>query len=116
MNDLAALADTVRTARRRKRWGQKDLAREAGVSLGVISNLERQLTRPQPTNERQILHALGVETPEDEEHFEEERREWSRDVAVALDVLGLYLMGTPEPERADAIHDLVRHAMSRASR
>lgn len=114
-NDLAALADAVRTARKRKRWGQEELAARADVSRGVVSNLERKLTRPQPANERAILTALGIETPEDT-MFEEERRAWPRDVAVYLDVVGLFLSSIPEDERADIIHDQTRQMMSHPSR
>lgn len=115
MEDLEGLAEAVRDARKRKRWGQQELAERAGVSLGVVSNLERQRTRPQPANERQILKALGIETPEDEQ-YEEERREWPRDVAVVLDVLGLFLSNVPEHQRADIIHDLTRMVMNHPAR
>lgn len=116
MNDLAALAEAVRAARRRKRWGQEQLAEKAGVSLGVISNLERGKTRPQPGNERAILTALGIETEEDTEQHDEERRAWPADVAVFLDVIGLFLTATPEAARADIIHDMTRQVMNHPSR
>lgn len=111
MDDLGALADAVRAARKRKRWGQDELAKRAEVSLGVVSNLERKKTRPQPANERAILTALGIETPEDAEVIEEERRAWPSDVAVFLDVMGLFLSAVPETARAEIIHDLTRQVM-----
>jgi transcriptional regulator with XRE-family HTH domain len=114
--NLAALADQVRAARKRKRWGQQELARRADVSLGVVSNLERKLTRPQPANERAILTALGIETQDDAEYNEEERRSWPRDVSVVLDVMGLFLSGIPEEDRANVIHDLTRWMMNHPSR
>jgi Predicted transcriptional regulators len=116
VDDLSALADAVRAARKRKRWKQQDVAERAGVSLGVVSNLERKKTRPQPGNERAILTALGIETPEDAHQNDVERREWPRDVAVFLDVMGLFLSGTPEPARADIIHDLMRQVVNHPSR
>lgn len=116
MDDLGTLADAVRKARKRKRWGQGELAEKAGVSLGVVSNLERLRTRPQPGNERAILTALGIETPEDAQQIDLERREWPRDVAVVLDVIGLFLTGTPEEARPDIIHDLTRFVMNHPSR
>jgi transcriptional regulator with XRE-family HTH domain len=115
-DELAALADAVRTARKRKRWGQQDLAERAEVSLGVISNLERKKTRPQPANERAILTALGIETAEDAAQIDEERRAWPSDVAVFLDVMGLFLTSTPEAARAEIIHDLTRQVMNHPSR
>lgn len=116
MDELGALADAVRAARKRKRWGQQELAEKAGVSLGVVSNLERKRTRPQPANERQILTTLGIETPDDAAAVDEERRDWPADVAVFLDVMGLFLSAVPESARADVIHDLTRQVMSHPSR
>lgn len=116
MDDLGALADAVREARRRKRWRQEELAEKAGVSLGVVSNLERKKTRPQPANERRILSALGIETPDDAAQNEEERRAWPADVAVFLDVMGLFLSARPEGDRAEIIHDLTRQVMNHPNR
>lgn len=116
MNDLGKLAGAVRDARKRKRWRQQDLAERAGVSLGVVSNLERGKTRPQPANERRILTALDIETPEDAAQNQEERRAWPPDVAVFLDVMGLFLTATPEKARAEIIHDLTRQVMNHPSR
>lgn len=116
MDDLGALADAVRTARKRKRWGQQELADKAGVSLGVVSNLERVKTRPQPANVRSILTALGIETPEDAAQNDEERRAWPSDVAVFLDVMGLFLTAVPEKQRAEIIHDMTRQVMNHPSR
>lgn len=116
MSDLGTLADSVRTARKRKRWGQQELATRANVSLGVVSNLERKLTRPQPANERAILAALGIESDDDARAIDEERRDWPRDVAVFLDVMGLFLSSIPEDARADIIHDLTRQVMGHRSR
>lgn len=116
MDDLGALADAVRDARKRKRWGQQELAEKAGVSLGVVSNLERQRTRPQPANVRAILTVLGIETAEDAAHNDEERRAWPADVAVFLDVMGLFLSAVAEAERAEIIHALTRQVMNHPSR
>lgn len=116
MSDLGTLAEAVRSARKRKRWGQQELAKRADVSLGVVSNLERKLTRPQPANERAILAALGLETSEDAAAIDEERRDWPRDVAVFLDVMGLFLSAISEEARADIIHDLTRQVMNHPSR
>lgn len=116
MTDLNALAVTVRDARKRKRWGQQELAERAQVSLGVVSNLERAKTRPQPANERAILTVLGIETAEDAATYDEERRAWPPDVAVALDVWGLFLTATPDGARAEMIHDITRQLVNHPSR
>jgi transcriptional regulator with XRE-family HTH domain len=116
MDELGSLADAVRAARKRKRWKQEELAAKAGVSLGVVSNLERSKTRPQPANERAILTALGIETPEDAEQHDEERRAWPPDVAVFLDVMGLFLSAVPNGERAEIIHDMTRRVMNHPAR
>lgn len=110
-NELAALATAVRDARRRRKWGQQDLADAAGVSLGVISNLERGLTHPQPLNEQAILSALELEKP-DLADVEPDRRDWPSDVAVVLDVVGLVLSDIPEgAQRTQAIQALTRFVM-----
>jgi transcriptional regulator with XRE-family HTH domain len=116
MDDLNRLAQAVRDARKRKRWGQQELAERAQVSLGVVSNLEREKTRPQPANERAILSALGIETADDAEQNDEERRAWPADVAVFLDVMGLFLSARPEADRAEIIHDLTRKVMNHPNR
>lgn len=111
---MAALAEAVRTARKQKRWGQQELADAAHVSIGVISNLERQITRPQPANERAILDALGIEPPEAplNNNHPANHRDWPEDVSVILDVVGLMLTSIPEDERPAAIFDLTRWAMN----
>ena len=116
VDDLEALANAVRAARKRKRWGQQDLADRAEVSLGVVSNLERKRTRPQPGNELAILTALGIEPKEDTAHFDEERRAWPADVAVVLDVLGIFLTSVSDAQRPEIIHDLTRYVMNHPSR
>lgn len=109
--DLTALADAVRTTRRQRRMTQEELAEAANVSLGVVSNLERKLTRPQPANEAAILAALDIEQEEPRE-VEDDRHEWPLDVAVVLDVIGLRLTSIPEADRPAAIRDLTRWAMT----
>lgn len=109
MSDLEALADTVRSARKAKKWGQQELADRAHVSLGVVNNLERAKTRPQPANLRSIFGALDLET--EENGREEETRSWPPDVAVALDVIGLVLTALPEQERSEKIKQLTRQLL-----
>ena len=62
------------------------------------------------------MSALGIETPEDAAQNEEERRAWPSDVAVFLDVMGLFLSSVPEKNRAEIIHDLTRQVMNHRSR
>lgn len=110
MNDeLAGLALAVRDARKQRKWGQRELAAKAGVSLGVISNLERGLTRPQPANERAILGVLDLERQEPV--VDVDSRDWPDDVAVVLDVVGLVLSSIPDDRRQAAIHGLTRYVM-----
>lgn len=110
MTELVELARVVRAERKRRDWGQQKLADEAGVSLGVISNLERRKNRPQPENERAILSALGLDEAPGEP--EPETRQWPLDVAVFLDVMGLFLVSVPEQKRAQVIRDLTRQVMN----
>jgi len=117
MSDLATLATAVRSARKRRGWNQQELADEAQVSLGVVNNLERQKTRPQPANLRAILHALGIEPPEESERPDEgdvDVRHWPRDIWIVLDVMGLYLESIPEEKRAEQIHAITRYVFNLA--
>lgn len=114
--DLAALAALVRDERRRRKLKQQELADAAGVSLGVISNLERGLTRPQPANERAILAALELEPINDLDVPAGEVREWPEDVAIALDVAGAVLSAIPNGERRQAIYETTRFLMDLAAR
>lgn len=115
LSDLAELAETVRSARRLRNWGQQELAAAAQVSLGVISNLERKKTRPQPANERAILDALDIAPVEDDEADDDgEARHWSRDVSVVLDVMGMYLESIPDDRREAQIHAITRYVFGLA--
>lgn len=114
VSDLETLAGAVRSARKRKGWNQQQLADAAQVSLGVINNLERQKTRPQPGNLRAILHSLDIEAEEIERPAAEDARDWPRDVAVVLDVLGMYLMSIPEERRPQEILEITRDVFNRA--
>jgi len=111
VSDLGDLADLVRTTRKQRGWSQQDLAERAGVTLGVISTLERMKAKPQLANRRRILRALGVEEPEASAADDDSARNWPRDVSVFVDVMGLALSSIPEAERAQAIHHLTREAM-----
>src|SRR4051812_48952558 len=89
MSDLEALADAVRSARKRKRWSQEDLAERAGVTLGVVSNLERMKSKPQLANRRALLKALSIDADEVPEESEDEAAEesWPRDIEVLVHVV-----------------------------
>ena len=113
MTDLETLADTVRNARKQNGWGQQELAQRAQVSLGVVSNLERAKTKPQPGNLRAIMGALGLDGF-DEHADEDDTRHWPRDIAVVLDVMGLYLNSIPEERRAEQIHAITRYVFNLA--
>lgn len=118
MSDQTVLADAVRAARRRKNWTQQELADAVGVNLGVINKLERGVSRPQPANLRAILAALDldVETgPVDSGDrrvvfVDEDARDWPADVAVVLDVIGMWLTSIPEENRPEAERALTRFA------
>jgi len=60
-----ALAEYIIEARRVKGWGQRELARRAGISGGTISNLESGAT--QPTNNTIVRIALAMN--EDPQHL-----------------------------------------------
>lgn len=108
------MARATRAERKRRDIKQQELAKLAGVSLGVVSNFERGRTRPQPGNLRAILEALGMEEHEEPTIEDDDlRREWPRDVAVFLDMMGMFLASISDAERAQVIHDLTRQVMRR---
>lgn len=97
--DRKALGERVTAVRKARRMTQQQLADEAGVSLGVIGNLERGETVPQGSNRRAIAKALG-EDVFDDGTAQAARDLWPRDVQTFTDVLGLYLAGLDEETRA----------------
>ena len=113
MTELERLADLVRTERRRRHWGQQQLADAAGVSLGTINNFERKKTLPQPGNLRAILRILGLEQEGGDETASNTRGQWPQDVKTFLDIMGLFLTALPEDERTELIHDLTRQIVTR---
>lgn len=54
------LSKQIRDRRRRRGMTQQELAESAGVSLGMVSNLERGRTTAQPANLHAILAALDL--------------------------------------------------------
>jgi transcriptional regulator with XRE-family HTH domain len=113
MSDLEALADAVRSARKRKRWSQEDLAERAGVTLGVVSNLERMKSKPQLANRRALLKALSIDADEVPEESEDEAAEesWPRDIEVLVHVVRMTLSSLSPKVRTPVIFDMTRQAM-----
>lgn len=114
MSDLGPLADTVRKARKHKGWGQQELAERAQVSLGVVSNLERGKTKPQPGNLRAIMAALDVDGYEQQRAELEELVHYPRDIEVVRDVIGMYLLSIPDEQRAAEVFEITREVFNRA--
>lgn len=100
--ERVALGQRVRNARKQLRLTQQQLADRAGVSLGVISNLEGGRTVPQGANRRAIARALEADVFEDQV-AQSTRDLWSTDVQVFTDVLGQYLNGLDAEARADQV-------------
>lgn len=100
--DKKRLGQKVRDARKALRITQQELADKAHVSLGVISNLENGKTVPQGANRQAIAKALAADVFEDG-IAQSTRDLWPNDVVVFTDVLGLYLAGLPEDERAAVV-------------
>lgn len=93
------LGAAVAAARKRQRYTQQQLAEKAGVSLGVISNLENGKTVPQGANRRAITKALGTDVFGDGT-AQSTRDLWPVDVQVFTDVLGGYLARLDPDSRA----------------
>jgi transcriptional regulator with XRE-family HTH domain len=94
-------------ARKRRRMTQAQVAEAAGLSLGVINNLENGRSLPQAANRDAIVRVIG-EDVFGGELADAARAAWPRDVQVFTDVLGAHLAAL-SPEKAD---DLIRRWMA----
>jgi transcriptional regulator with XRE-family HTH domain len=56
----ATLANHIRLARKRRAWTQSDLARESGVHLNTISQIERQEGDPRLSTVKALLTVLDI--------------------------------------------------------
>ena len=56
------LGDQIRSIRKRQEITLKELAEKTGLSIGYISQIERNLTDPSLSTLRKISGALGVPT------------------------------------------------------
>lgn len=110
---MNALAEQVRTERRRKKLTQRQVAEATGVSLGAVSNFERKKTSLQGANLRAILTFLEI-APEGggDEVAEETRAGWPVETSVFLDVIGAWLDTMDEPTRMETIHTLTRRIIN----
>ena len=60
----------LRRLRRLKGWSLRDLAREAGVAVDTVLDLEHRARLPRPSTMRRIAAALGVAIAEVDEFRE----------------------------------------------
>lgn len=107
-----ALGATARLARKQIKLTQQELADRAGVSLGVISNLENGKTVPQGANRRGIAKALGEDIFGDQT-AQAARDLWPRDVQVFTDVLGGFLARLDEETRAEQVASWMSEIVNR---
>jgi transcriptional regulator with XRE-family HTH domain len=61
----------LRRLRRLKGWSLRDLAREAGVAVDTVLDLEHRARLPRPSTMRRIAAALGVQIGDVDEFREE---------------------------------------------
>ncbi|MCW3159405.1 helix-turn-helix domain-containing protein [Micropruina sonneratiae] len=59
--EIAALGEAVRTARADRGWSVEQLARESGLSVGIVSQIERGRGNPSLTTMRSLAEGLGFE-------------------------------------------------------
>ena len=87
---------------------QAELARETGVHVNTIKNLEAGNTkRPSAQVAAALRERLGQPaTPT------EARESFDRHTRAFLDLVGAYLMALPEDQRLDKIFDLTRYLLS----
>lgn len=118
-----ALATRVRGERRSRKMTQAELARAADVSVGMVSNLERERSVPTPANLRAILRVLEIDVPAEAQEtpvvgeLEEcptcGRIHWPHDYELVFDVLGAYFNTLTEKQRLEAFGDITRDIMAR---
>jgi transcriptional regulator with XRE-family HTH domain len=106
------LGEKVAAVRKARRLTQQQLADEAGVSLGVIGNLENGKTVPQGANRRAIAKALGEDVFGDGT-AQAARDLWPVDVQVFTDVLGGYLASLDNEARAAQVAAWMSEIMNR---
>ena len=70
-----AFGDLLRTYRLRVLWSQQQLARQCGLSVRTIRNLERGAVRPRADSVRLLADALGLSAAEAAELAREARRD-----------------------------------------
>lgn len=101
-SERRALGEKVAAVRKARRLTQQQLADAAGVSLGVIGNLENGKTVPQGANRRAITKALGEDVFGDAT-AQAARDLWPSDVQVFTDVLGGYLARLDPDARGEQV-------------
>lgn len=97
-----SLGERVAAVRKARKLTQQQVADEAGVSLGVITNVETGKTVPQGANRRAIAKVLGEDVFGDGT-AQAARDLWPADVQVFTDVLGGYLARLDPESRAEQV-------------
>jgi len=111
---LKTVAARFAAAREQRKMKQQDVADAAGVSLGVISNLERAKTMPQRSTRAAIVRALGEDIFEDG-LADAARLGWAEDVQVFTEVIGGYLNALPPAARAEVVGRWMREITGQAT-
>ena len=101
------LAKAIRPARERRRWSQQELVDKAGVARGVVQAAEAG-GAPHKTTLLLMRSALGLDAEE-----APKQGAWSPDVAVTLNMLGLFLESLTPEERLGQIDCIVKNVMRR---
>jgi transcriptional regulator with XRE-family HTH domain len=84
-------------------WTQDQLAEAARISSRAVSDFVRHERVPNEATLDGIAAALGYAADP-----AEARASWPIDVSVFLDLLGVWLMARPEPERRSIMRDMAR--------
>lgn len=89
-------------ARKRRGLKQHEVAELAGVSLGMVNNLENGRSLPQLANRNSIVGVLG-EDIFGGELADAARTSWPEDVRLFTDVLGQWLSALDPEDRASHV-------------
>lgn len=90
-------------------WTQDQLAEEARMSPRAVWSFVQRETTPNTATLDAIATAIGYAPDPDEV-----RAAWPADVSVFLDLLGVWLMARPEPERRAQMRDIARQVAESA--
>lgn len=101
------IGELIEERRKAVGWSQGRLAQEAGVSEPTIRKIERGSTDVQPGKLAAVRAALQIPAP-----GAAGGRHFPRDIELVQEMVGLWLLGVPESERAAKVLRMTTYLMT----